>query len=209
MPKTEMFLAFYLMDALERKRKRNREYMFLWSQNNREEALRRSKEQYEAIRTDPVRWNKRKATRVLYRINNKDKEMKHHREYMVNQRKIDPLARISHSFRTRLWGALFRKRTKKICGTEELLGCDVLTLKKHLESQFKDGMSWGNYGRKGWHIDHIIPLDQFNLIDLEEQKKAFYYTNLQPLWAIDNLIKGNGRRNYKIYRVEPLLAKTT
>ena len=63
------------------------------------------------------------------------------------------------------------------------------TLKQHLESQFKDGMSWNNHGVKGWHIDHIKPCASFDLTDPEEQKKCFHFSNLQPLWWIDNLKK--------------------
>ena len=73
----------------------------------------------------------------------------------------------------------------------ESLGCTLEELKKHLESQFQEGMSWNNWAVDGWHIDHIKPLAKFNLIDPEEQKKACHYTNLQPLWAKDNLSKGD------------------
>ena len=52
-------------------------------------------------------------------------------------------------------------------------------------------MSWKNHGKYGWHIDHIKPCSKFNLIDPTEQKKCFHYTNLQPLWAKDNLTKYN------------------
>tara|TARA_R110000751_G_scaffold131998_3_gene234420 strand:- start:438 stop:656 length:219 start_codon:yes stop_codon:yes gene_type:complete len=67
----------------------------------------------------------------------------------------------------------------------------------HLEDQFQDGMSWENYGRpngdylEGWHIDHIKPCALFNLEDASQQKECFHYTNLQPLWAEDNLSKGD------------------
>ena len=70
------------------------------------------------------------------------------------------------------------------------LGCTPNDLKKHLENQFKEGMTWDNYGLKGWHMDHIKPLDIFNLQNIDQFKKACHYTNLQPLWAKDNLSKG-------------------
>lgn len=74
--------------------------------------------------------------------------------------------------------------------TLELLGCSVITLLKHLESQFRPGMSWENYGPV-WHVDHITPCAIFNLNDPEQQKVCFHYTNLQPLFAKENLIKGD------------------
>ena len=65
--------------------------------------------------------------------------------------------------------------------SSENLGCTYGELKKHMESQFKDGMTWENYGREGWHIDHIMPLSKGG---------SNHYTNLQPLWAADNISKG-------------------
>jgi len=61
----------------------------------------------------------------------------------------------------------------------------------HLESKFQEGMSWENYGKNGWHLDHIIPLSAFDLTDPEQLKIACHYTNIQPLWARDNLVKSN------------------
>lgn len=51
-------------------------------------------------------------------------------------------------------------------------------------------MSWDNYGRGGWHIDHIRPLLSFDLSDTEQAKQAFHYSNLQPMWQADNIRKG-------------------
>jgi len=70
------------------------------------------------------------------------------------------------------------------------LGCSISELKAHLESKFQPGMTWENWSRHGWHIDHIIPLSKFILQNEEHLKKACNYTNLQPLWAHDNLSKG-------------------
>ena len=73
---------------------------------------------------------------------------------------------------------------------EKLLGCTVSFFMKHIESQWKEGMTWDNYGYRGWHIDHIIPCSAFDLTKEEEQKKCFHYTNQQPLWAEENMKKG-------------------
>lgn len=69
------------------------------------------------------------------------------------------------------------------------LGCSIDECKIYIESLWLPGMSWENWARDGWHIDHIIPLISFNLEDPEQVKKACHYTNLQPLWARDNILK--------------------
>ena len=73
----------------------------------------------------------------------------------------------------------------------ELTGCSVETLWKHLESKFKFGMTKQNHGYYGWHVDHIIPCSAFNLECPVQQLACFHYTNLQPLWAKDNIKKNN------------------
>jgi 5-methylcytosine-specific restriction endonuclease McrA len=73
----------------------------------------------------------------------------------------------------------YQKKDKKHCQY----------VKAHLEAQFKEGMSWENWGVSGWHVDHIIPLSSFDLSDEKQLKKAVHYSNLQPLWAADNIIK--------------------
>lgn len=102
--------------------------------------------------------------------------------------------KISTCIRTRIKDALTYNRitsVKKTQHTEDLLGCTIEECKTYLESLFKEGMSWNNYGYRGWHIDHIIPCSAFDLTKIEEQRKCFHYTNLQPLWAKDNLSKGD------------------
>ena len=72
--------------------------------------------------------------------------------------------------------------------TKQLLGCSVDDLREHLEKKFTRGMHWGNYG--AWHIDHIRPCASFDLTDPEQQKVCFHFSNLQPLWAAENVSKG-------------------
>ena len=97
--------------------------------------------------------------------------------------------KIKHRLRSRLWQAI-ANNTKSGSAVKDL-GCSIDFLKSHLESLFIPGMTWENYGHKGWHIDHIVPISSFNLSDPEQLKQACRYTNLQPLWWFDNLSKGS------------------
>ena len=98
-----------------------------------------------------------------------------------------PEVRVAINLRSRLKLALRGKI--KAATTMALVGCSREQLKRHLERQFKDGMSWDNYGK--WHVDHKKPCVSFNLNIAIEQQKCFHYSNLQPLWAKDNISKGS------------------
>jgi hypothetical protein len=97
--------------------------------------------------------------------------------------------RLKHCLRTRIRHSINSQNVSKSNKTPELVGCSIMNLKTHLESKFTEGMTFENYGE--WHIDHIRPCASFNLEDPEEQKKCFHWTNLQPLWALDNIRKGD------------------
>ena len=105
------------------------------------------------------------------------------------QRERSPLLRLKDGLRRRVLLALKREGARKQDRTFELTGCSPETLRAHISSQFKPGMSWDNHGE--WHIDHIRPCSSFNLLDPEQQRACFHYTNLQPLWAVENLKKGS------------------
>jgi hypothetical protein len=83
------------------------------------------------------------------------------------------------------------KNNQKIGSAVKDLGCSIEELKIYLESKFQEGMSWDNWSLKGWHIDHIKPLASFDLTDRNQLIQAYYYTNLQPLWAKDNMAKSD------------------
>jgi len=101
--------------------------------------------------------------------------------------KESPLYRMTCSLRARLGAALrARKAVKSSVG---LVGCTPAALRGHIEAQFTPGMTWANYGL--WHVDHIRPCASFDLLDPEQQRKCFHYTNLQPLWGSDNFKKGS------------------
>lgn len=92
-----------------------------------------------------------------------------------------PEGRLIHNLRNRVNKIMNRIEVVKDSTTMKLLGCDAQTVKSFLEEQFTTGMNWDNYG--DWNVDHKRPCASFDLSNPEEQKKAFHYTNLQPLWS--------------------------
>jgi hypothetical protein len=121
-----------------------------------------------------------------YRIKNREKRTQYQRELMSSNMDY----RISCQLRHRVNLAVKLQKTTKIDHTSDLLGCTIGYFRNYLESKFQNGMVWNNYGKLGWHIDHIKPCASFNLSNPEEQRKCFHYTNMQPLWAMDNFRKG-------------------
>lgn len=131
--------------------------------------------------SDPEEYNKK--IRENYQ-RNKDKINETRRKTLQKRRDEDPKYRAMMALHCRLYLAVKVKTGK----TLELTGCSKEELITHLETKFTDGMTWDNYGE--WHIDHIRPCASFDLEDPEEQKRCFHWTNLQPLWAQDNIRKG-------------------
>ncbi len=133
-------------------------------------------------------WNKRSRE---YMKTEKWKEYK--RNYMNNRYKNDLQFCILTRLRSRMYEAIRKYGGEKECRTIDYLGCSIKTLKRHLESQFVEGMSWENSGTK-WHVDHVVPCAAFDLREESEQKICFWYKNLQPLYAGDNIRKSNKYR---------------
>ena len=99
----------------------------------------------------------------------------------------DPNSATALHLRKRVLSAL--TGSTKSGSITELIGCTIEECRQHLENQFEAGMSWDNHGE--WHIDHRRPCASFDLVNEEEQRMCFHYTNLQPLWATDNLSKND------------------
>lgn len=105
--------------------------------------------------------------------------------------KRDPVQiKLARTLRRRFQKA-FRYRTDLSAASQKLVGCPLPALRRHLESRWLPGMAWENYGFYGWHIDHIRPLAKFDLTDPTQVAEAFHFSNLQPLWAKDNLSKSD------------------
>jgi len=169
-----------------------------WQKNNSEKARKRMagwrKANLEKERTKNTKWRKEnpekfKAALIRWRKNNPEKVRAMKARHISKRRANDLNFRMMANIRSAIYIAL--RNNIKSGRTAELLGCSIEHLRQYLENQFTGNMSWDNYGRYGWHIDHIIPLSYFDFSDPEQQKRAWHYTNLQPLWAADNLGKSN------------------
>ena len=132
----------------------------------------------------------REATRKWKAANktNKKKQKDAERRWKRNKEKTDPIYRIQERLRSYLSRSI-KGVIKKNSKTEKIVGTSFKDLVSHLEKQFKPGMTLSNYGK--WHIDHIKPVSKYDLTKPGELEKCFHYTNLQPMWAIDNIKKSN------------------
>jgi len=163
-----------------------------WYLKNKERSKQTSKEWYEKNKEKKNKkskeWvlkNKEKHKQLMKKWYSENKV--HVRQYVRKRRETEPIFRMISSIRRRILSVL--KGKNKSANTMKLLGADVNTVWKHLESTFKPGMTKENHGL--WHIDHIRPCASFDLSKPEEQAKCFHYTNLQALWAHENLFKGS------------------
>lgn len=109
------------------------------------------------------------------------------RKHNRKRRRTDIQFKLGLNLRRRILLAL--KGETKSASTQELIGCTIPHLIIHLESQFKEGMAWENHSLGGWHIDHIVPCVVFDLSDPDQQRRCFNFSNMQPLWAYENLSK--------------------
>lgn len=148
----------------------------------------------------------RKLAAKKYRTENphimaawREKNRKHLSEYSKNyqsNRRLSTCAKIKKALRSRLSCAIKKIKAKKAGSSVDDLGCSIEEFAEYLSSLFYcnpetgEQMTWENYGLYGWHLDHIRPLAMFDLSDKKQFLKACHYTNIQPLWAIDNLKKG-------------------
>jgi hypothetical protein len=165
----------------EEERLRKKEYDKQYNKTNREKKLEQLKK-YRLNNSEKIKKSK---------IDNKEKYRKTlnewARKYAANRIITDPIFKLKRTIRNRLRSFLKTKNLEKTKQFVDYIGCTVGELKQHLESKFKDGMTWENHGK--WHLDHIIPLSSASTE--EDIYMLNHYTNLQPLWAEENLKKGS------------------
>lgn len=163
----------------------------LYRSQNRAEVNRQAREHYakhpERNRARVAR--KRATPERAEKVRNSARKYarSHKRRAAEARRRRCDSVRLAHNLRTRT-GLALRGRIKS-GATLQLLGCSIEHFRAHLESLWAPGMSWSNYGRTGWHLDHIRPCASFDLADPQQQNICFHYTNVQPLWAAENVRK--------------------
>lgn len=159
-----------------------REYGRAYYKNNKEIVLERNSAY---LKTSKGQEAKKRASDKYY-ANNKEMVKEKAKQHTKWRRKNDPSFRVRCNLRRRLREVMGGKCKPET--TQKLVGCTWPELKEHIESQFTEGMSWDNYGPKGWHVDHIKPITAFEDTQVH---KANHYTNLQPMWWRDNILKSN------------------
>ena len=186
--------------ALDKPEQMLNEYLLMISKDgntNKNYSPKKRKEYYEKNKeNEKLRWRKYynnnseklKTSACEYYYKNRERYIENAVKRNMKKIKEDIAYRIRVNLGKRLHKII--KHTKKNTSMAKLIGCTINELRDHIQRQFKPGMSWENYGIHGWHVDHIIPCAAFDLTDPEQQKQCFHYTNLQPLWAKDNLSKG-------------------
>jgi len=165
----------------ENKEERNQKCREYYEENK--EELRQKAKEYRENNPEKI-----KEYQGEYKEANREELTKKNMDYKRKRLAEDPLFKLIDGLRSRILLAIKSQAGEKAAKSMELLGCSVQHVRDHLESQFTEGMTWENRGE--WHIDHILPCASFNLEDPQEQKKCFHWTNLQPLWALDNIRKG-------------------
>lgn len=170
----------------------NRALVREWKQKNKDREKQNNKNWQSANKDRAIFNNKKWYQANVERDKNRCKEWRNKNKKRINEtsrnrRKTDVLFRLKSSLRTRLWWAI--KNNHKTGSAVGNLGCTIEEFKVYLESLFQPGMTWDNWAKDGWHIDHIAPLCRFDLTNPEEFKKACHYSNLQPLWCKENLSK--------------------
>ena len=172
------------------KRSKHRDSYARHAEKNREKRREYVAKNYEKVRASSAKTRekrklsgKQRAAQREYYQKNKERLQKHEAAY----RRKNINRNISAKIRNRINAGL--RYGKKSAKTETLLGCSFEALQKHLESQFTKEMNWDALMSGQIHIDHIVPCCQFDLSKPDEQIKCFHFSNLQPLWAKDNLTK--------------------
>ena len=174
----------------EKKREYHKQWYLKNKQHKKEYDTKYRKEIYNKVRREKIKNDpeyRKKINEFLKEYSKRPEQKIKRNKYLKNKLKTDYNYKLIHTIRVRIKDVL--RGHSKSDSTINMLGCTINELWKHLESTFKPGMTKENHGL--WHVDHIIPCSSFDLSKPEEQAKCFHYSNLQALWAHENLSKGD------------------
>ncbi len=160
-----------------------------WQTEHPDEFKRRYHERYKRIKETHIRWTRewKERNKETYLASCRDYYRDHKERYAAYYK--TPKQKVNHAMRNGIGKSL--RSGKGRISWQRMVLYSFDDLKKHLESKFKPGMSWTNYGQ--WHIDHIIPISAFNyqVYDDADFKRCWELKNLQPLWALENITKND------------------
>jgi hypothetical protein len=191
----------YWVETKESQTQRHKE----WVANNKEHIATKNKEYREihGKEIDKRDWQKRKDDPVY-----KKKYLEYRKKYDKKKRETDINFKLKTNIGRRIREILKLSNSEKCSSSIKYLGCSLDSFKEHLQSKFTEEMSWDNYGEY-WHIDHIIPCKAFDFSDEFEKRACFFFENLQPLEAKENIkkkdhYKKKDKEDY-INKVRPIL----
>jgi hypothetical protein len=167
---------------------RQKALAYYWE--NRDKVLKQKREAYRRTPKTPPTETRRSANRERVRSYRR-RHAERLREREKTRMETDATYAFARRLRSRVGKAVKVQYSDKAFKTMEVIGCSMTKLLAHLERQFLPGMTWDNYGRYGWHIDHIIPCASFDLSRPDHQKKCFHFSNLRPAWSRHNEGKGS------------------
>lgn len=160
-----------------------------WRVNNPEQIKQINKKSY-TVNRDSILQNQKQR---------RQDNPEYYANYAKNREQNDLNFKLTRRLRSRIYSLMKGSKSQT---TLQLLGCSANEFRLYLESKFECWMNWDNYGAykenyRTWHIDHIKPCASFDLTQQDQQKQCFHYTNLQPLLAVDNLIKGDTYESFE------------
>lgn len=173
----EWVKSYESSDARLEKRNNSERNKYKNSQEFRAKKLERSRRWY----SSPAgrEWDKNRKK--------KPEELEKRRNRQIIKFKSNPVLRAASRIRNKTYKIISVMRISRSSSASKVIGIDIPRLKSFIESQFSNGMSWGNIG--SWHVDHFIPMKTAKTIS--DVNRLSHYSNLRPMWAIDNLKKGS------------------
>ena len=190
------------LNKIQRERPSRKVVIIKYEEKNKE-TLNKKRAEYRKNNREKCNYRCRR-----YYQQNKEKVNNRQKKYIKKRRKNDFKFKIECSLRESLIKSIKKKYKKS--SALILIGLSVEDFQKYIESKFQKGMTWENWGKgeNKWNLDHILPIELFDLTDTNQQKICFHYTNLQPLWQNENELKSdfisNGRKASRLSKEEKL-----